>query len=145
MLVTGIFYTAVLYLFGCYQNYSCDHEYTLRGFLNTNRLRSWKKLPLVDDVLKYIFLYDFCLIFITIALHFVPSDPIDNGAALVHIMAWCQNGDKPLSEPMTTQLYWRIYMPFGLAELTHLDRVAHICVSKLTIIGSDNGLSPGRR
>ena len=25
------------------------------------------------------------------------------------------------------------------------DRVAHICVSKLTIIGSDNGLSPGRR
>ena len=25
------------------------------------------------------------------------------------------------------------------------DRVTHICVSKLTIIGSDNGLSPGRR
>ena len=24
-------------------------------------------------------------------------------------------------------------------------RVTHICVSKLTIIGSDNGLSPGRR
>ena len=29
--------------------------------------------------------------------------------------------------------------------LTHWDRVTHICVSKLTIIGSDNGLSPGRR
>ena len=29
--------------------------------------------------------------------------------------------------------------------LTHLNRVTHICVSKLTIIGSDNGLSPGRR
>ena len=29
--------------------------------------------------------------------------------------------------------------------LTHWDRVMHICVSKLTIIGSDNGLSPGRR
>ena len=28
--------------------------------------------------------------------------------------------------------------------LTHRDRVTHICVSKLTIIGSDNGLSPGR-
>ena len=27
----------------------------------------------------------------------------------------------------------------------HWGRVAHICVSKLTIIGSDNGLSPGRR
>ena len=30
-------------------------------------------------------------------------------------------------------------------DLTHLGRVTHICVSKLTIIGSDNGLSPGRR
>ena len=29
--------------------------------------------------------------------------------------------------------------------LTHLGRVMHICISKLTIIGSDNGLSPGRR
>ena len=28
---------------------------------------------------------------------------------------------------------------------THLGRVTHICASKLTIIGSDNGLSPGRR
>ena len=30
-------------------------------------------------------------------------------------------------------------------ELTHWDRATHICVSKLTIIASDNGLSPGRR
>ena len=29
--------------------------------------------------------------------------------------------------------------------LTHWGRVTHICVSNLTIIGSDNGLSPGRR
>ena len=28
---------------------------------------------------------------------------------------------------------------------THWGRVTHICVSKLTTIGSDNGLSPGRR
>ena len=28
--------------------------------------------------------------------------------------------------------------------ITHWDRVTHICVGKLTIIGSDNGLSPGR-
>ena len=27
---------------------------------------------------------------------------------------------------------------------THWGRVTHICVNKLTIIGSDNGLSPGR-
>ena len=29
--------------------------------------------------------------------------------------------------------------------LTHWGRVTHICVGKLTIIGSDNGLSPERR
>ena len=29
--------------------------------------------------------------------------------------------------------------------LTHWGRVTHICVVKLTITGSDNGLSPGRR
>ena len=29
--------------------------------------------------------------------------------------------------------------------LTHWGRVTHICISKLTMIGSDNGLSPGRR
>ena len=30
-------------------------------------------------------------------------------------------------------------------HLTHWGRVTHICVDKLTIIASDNGLSPGRR
>ena len=33
----------------------------------------------------------------------------------------------------------------GPVVLNHWGRVTHICVSKLTIIGSDNGLSPGRR
>ena len=39
---------------------------------------------------------------------------------------------------------WR---PFCLGHnvLTHWGRVTHICVVKLTIIHSDNGLSPGRR
>ena len=32
-----------------------------------------------------------------------------------------------------------------IISLTHWGRVTHICVSKLTIIDSDNGLSPGRR
>ena len=32
-----------------------------------------------------------------------------------------------------------------VCRLTHWGRVTHICVSILTIIGSDNGLSPGRR
>ena len=33
----------------------------------------------------------------------------------------------------------------GYIILTHWGLVTHICVNKLTIIGSDNGLSPGRR
>ena len=33
----------------------------------------------------------------------------------------------------------------GFNCITHWGRVTHICVSKLTTIGSDNGLSPGRR
>ena len=32
-----------------------------------------------------------------------------------------------------------------MTALTHWDRVTHICVRKLTIIGSENGLSPERR
>ena len=32
----------------------------------------------------------------------------------------------------------------GLQQLTHWDRVTHVCVGNLSIIGSDNGLSPGR-
>ena len=30
-------------------------------------------------------------------------------------------------------------------SLTHWGRVTHICIGKLTIIGSDNGLSPEQR
>ena len=45
--------------------------------------------------------------------------------------------------PLTTSS-WRtdFKMTHGL---THWGRVTHICVGNLTIIGSDNGLSPGRR
>ena len=38
-----------------------------------------------------------------------------------------------------------IWIPDNVSFITHSGRVRHICVSKLTIIGSDNGLSPDRR
>ena len=41
---------------------------------------------------------------------------------------------KPCLKNMKTAVY-----------LTHWGRVAQLCVSRLSIIGSDNGLSPGRR
>ena len=46
------------------------------------------------------------------------------------------------------QMFYLFYESSTKSEsdngLTHWDRVTHICVNKLTIIGSDNGLSPGR-
>ena len=42
-------------------------------------------------------------------------------------------------------LLWVQNVTVGPLSLTHWGRVMHICVSELTIIGSDNGLSPGRR
>ena len=42
------------------------------------------------------------------------------------------------------RIIFGIYWTYILI-LTHWGRVTHIWISKLTIIGSDNGLSPGRR
>ena len=43
--------------------------------------------------------------------------------------------------------HWCVYgmQTCYLVHLTHWARVAHICVDNLTIIGSYNGLSRGRR
>ena len=40
---------------------------------------------------------------------------------------------------------WLLVASSYLTVLTHWGRATHTCVGKLTIIGSDNGLSPGRR
>ena len=53
-----------------------------------------------DDIFKYIFLNENVWILIKISLYFVSNGSINNIQALVQIMAWCQPGDKPLSEPM---------------------------------------------
>ena len=65
---------------------------------------------------------------------------------LVEVMAWCcQATSHYLSQFSPKSLSgWTLASP-GHNELTHWGRVTHICVGKLTIIGSDNGLSPGRR
>ena len=53
--------------------------------------------------------------------------------------AWCCFLFALYSHPKARFTMW-----FNLT-LTHWGRVTHICVVNLTIIGSDNGLSPGRR
>ena len=64
-------------------------------------------------------------------------------------IAW-SNGDLLSVWPLgTRKCVWKCCLPNGhfvhVSLLTHWGRVTHICVSELTIIGSDNGLSPGRR
>ena len=59
------------------------------------------------------------------------------------IMHWMTSGNGPLSIN-----WWRPRQNgshFAVGPLTHWGRVTHKCVVELTIIGSDNGLSPGRR
>ena len=41
-------------------------------------------------------------------MRFVPKAPFNNIPALVQTMAWCQPGDKPLSEPMLVDLLTHI-------------------------------------
>ena len=52
------------------------------------------------------------------------------------VATWTENQGTLLGRGQHTQ---RIH------QLTHWGRVTHICVANLTIIGSDNGLSPSRR
>ena len=59
---------------------------------------------LADDIFNYIFFNENDRISIQISLKFVPRSPVDNKPALIHIMAWRRTGDKPLHEPMMTQL-----------------------------------------
>ena len=57
-----------------------------------------------NDAFRRIFLNESVRISIDISLKFGPKGPIDNIPALVQIMAWFQQGDKPLSEPMMVTL-----------------------------------------
>ena len=86
--------------------------------------------------------------------------------SLVKVMAWCRHATshylnqcwpssvtpslchKELNYE-TNQSEQLVYIvPLSIvfsSLLTHWGRVTHICVFNVTIIGSDNGLSPGRR
>ena len=57
-----------------------------------------------------------CINLIKISLKFIPKGPFNNTPALVQIMAWCQTGNKPLSEPMMVSLHASL----GLNELTSM-------------------------
>ena len=57
-----------------------------------------------DDIFKCLFLNETAWISIKISLKFLPKGPINNIPALVQIMAWRGQGNKPLSEPILASL-----------------------------------------
>ena len=74
-------------------------------------------------------------------------------------MAWRWSGTKAWHKEASTYTMFQYYCVLNHSKsfsqeqrkandktilLTHWGRVTHICVSNLAIIGSDNGLSPGR-
>ena len=73
-----------------------------------------------DDTFKCIFLNENVWIPIKISLKFVMKGPINNIPALVQIIAWRRQGDKPLSEPMMVSLPMHINASLGLNELTQV-------------------------
>ena len=93
----------------------------------------------------------FC--FIQNKLKFIPEGQIDKKLISVWVMAWCHRGNKPLPDDY---IDWYMYVSTCLNNsikwmgiiLTHWAYwgwVMYMCIGKLTIIGSDNGLSPRRR
>ena len=75
-----------------------------------------------EDIFKHIFLNENVRISIWISLKFVLKGPVNNIPALVQIMAWCQPGDKPLSDPMMVRLPMHICVtrPQWVNVLPHL-------------------------
>ena len=57
----------------------------------------------------------------------------------------CKIHSAPGETQWAEETVWWTPLVTWLPPLTHWGRVTHICVSKLTIIGSDNGLLPDRR
>ena len=70
----------------------------------------WNSRNLPDDIFKCIFLNEKVWIPIKISLKFVTRGAINNIPALLQIMAWRREGDKPLSEPMMVSLPTHIYV-----------------------------------
>ena len=64
----------------------------------------------------------------------------------ITIHRWPVNSPHKASNAENVSIWWRHHAyNYHRLRLTHWGRVTHICVGKLTIIGSDNGLSPQRR
>ena len=65
------------------------------------------------------------------------------GLCYSYMQLYCRIGNLPAKSSVISLI---LHLGFWISlSLTHSGWVMHICVSKLTIIGSDSALSPGRR
>ena len=77
--------------------------------------------------------------------------PCNTGKLLQHILTHCLMGEVAVICNVYTLTHWGRVTHICVSKLTiigsdnGLAPVTHICISKLTIIGSDNGLPPDRR
>ena len=80
----------------------------------------------------------------TVARHVLLHDQYTR-AAFTNVKAWKDTLTTRDRRHFAKPIYHdKIYLHVIHILLSHWGRVTDICVSKLTIIGSDNGLSPGR-
>ena len=85
-----------------------------------------------------------CLVRLMVLSHYQNQYRLVVSWTLKNKLLWNLNQNKIIfiQENAFENFIWRKVSHF---VLTHWGRVTHICVSKQTIIGSDNGLSPGWR
>ena len=92
----------------------------------------WKLTYLKNDVTKVQYFVFWLVSFVPIIKVFQrKSNNFDRNRSKRH---WYHRGSFAMRDNMR-----------AIRRLTHWGRVTHKCVNKLPIIGSDNGLSPGRR
>ena len=72
----------------------------------------------IDDIFKGIFFSEDISILIKISQKFVLKDPIDNNAALLLVMAWCQTGDKAITWTNIDHILW-LYGVIKPQDLIH--------------------------
>ena len=70
-----------------------------------------------EDIFKCVFLNENVSISIKFQLKFISMGPISSIEALVQIIVWRRQGDKPLFEPKVVSFQTR-YLSFGVIEFT---------------------------
>ena len=89
-----------------YLSNSCSSSVVVIHYYSLRPRQNW--CHFTDCIFKCIFLNENELISLQSSLTCVPKVQINNIPSLVHIMAWCRPGNKPLSEPMMISLLMHI-------------------------------------